>query len=138
MNLEEACETGSDIDGHVQQGDEDTAPFQQPAVHKFPNHTNTNHSPSALHDDLYLITSNHISSLSEHTRPDPNLCPLGETRDHIISSLNLFSIHVNTDTNTSISDHTLPGSKTNLPHESPHKSSDPNNITTFSHKPTCL
>ncbi|WZY76943.1 hypothetical protein YC2023_023327 [Brassica napus] len=46
MNLEEACETGSDIDGHVQQGDEDTAPFQQPAVHKFPNHMNSNHSPS--------------------------------------------------------------------------------------------
>lgn len=106
------------------QGYEDTAPFQQPAVHK-------SLLLSSLHDDLYLITSN-------HTRPDPKLCPLGETPDHIISSLNLFSIHVNTDTNTSISDHTSPGSKTNLPHESPHKSSDPNHITTFSHKPTCL
>ncbi|KAF2599948.1 hypothetical protein F2Q68_00009083 [Brassica cretica] len=56
MNLEEACETGSDIDGHAQQGYEDTAPFQQPAVHK-------SLLLSSLHDDLYLITSNHISSL---------------------------------------------------------------------------
>ncbi|CAN6845397.1 unnamed protein product [Brassica oleracea var. botrytis] len=58
------------------QGYEDTAPFQQPAVHK-------SLLLSSLHDDLYLITSN-------HTRPDPKLCPLGETPDHIISSLNLF------------------------------------------------